>query len=308
MRSYVTPEEHARIHRRRRRQALGLVMAVLLVIGLLTVAAAAARLVAALFDNTDEMLEYQDKLEGLVLFDPLPFDGIENIDDLTLREAAVWGCLYSIQESQGSFDAYAHDPVTEQLLLPAVEVDAYLARLVGPSFRLSHRSFEMDDMTIPYDEASGCYSIPVTGDVGYYRAEVTALFKQSGRLHVTVGYIPLGGQGDLIGSGTDQPVKYMDYLFDRQDGGWYLTGLTESAARPADAASSSTASSVVMMDPDQLQEAIRQAADPDAASSSEAASAPAAGSEAGADSQAASDDEADAASSEAEADGEDAAA
>ena len=226
MRSYVTPEEHARIHRRRRRQALGLVMAVLLVIGLLTVAAAAARLVAALFDNTDEMLEYQDKLEGLVLFDPLPFDGIENIDDLTLREAAVWGCLYSIQESQGSFDAYAHDPVTEQLLLPAVEVDAYLARLVGPSFRLSHRSFEMDDMTIPYDEASGCYSIPVTGDVGYYRAEVTALFKQSGRLHVTVGYIPLGGQGDLIGSGTDQPVKYMDYLFDRQDGGWYLTGLT----------------------------------------------------------------------------------
>ena len=27
--------------------------------------------------------EYEDKLEGLVLFDPMPFDGIENIDDLT---------------------------------------------------------------------------------------------------------------------------------------------------------------------------------------------------------------------------------
>ena len=25
--------------------------------------------------------EYEEKLEGLVLFDPMPFDGIENIDD-----------------------------------------------------------------------------------------------------------------------------------------------------------------------------------------------------------------------------------
>ena len=31
-----------------------------------------------------------------MLFDPMPFDGIENIDDLTLREAAVWGCIYIV--------------------------------------------------------------------------------------------------------------------------------------------------------------------------------------------------------------------
>ena len=33
-------------------------------------------------------------------------------------------------------DSYNTDPDTEQLLLPSVEVDAYLARLVGPSFKL----------------------------------------------------------------------------------------------------------------------------------------------------------------------------
>ena len=105
-----------------------------------------------------------------MLFDPMPFDGIENIDDLTLREAAVWGCIYNIQETQGGFDNYNTDPDTEQLLLPSVEVDAYLARLVGPSFKLTHRSFEMEDMTIEFDESSQCYKIPVTGTVGYYRA------------------------------------------------------------------------------------------------------------------------------------------
>ena len=172
MKTYVTPEEHARIHRRRRRQALGLAIVVLMVIGIFTVLGAGVQLVASLFDNTEQMQEYEDKLEGLVLFDPLPFDGIENIDDLTLREAAVWGCIYNIQETQGNFDNYAHDPVTEQLLLPAVEVDAYLARLLGPSFHLTHRSFDMDDMTIVFDEATQCYSIPITGSVGYYRAEV----------------------------------------------------------------------------------------------------------------------------------------
>ena len=283
MRTYVTPEEHARIHRRRRRQALGLVMTVLLVIGIFTVLGAGYRLVAGLFDNTEQMQEYEDKLEGLVLFDPLPFEGIENIDDLTLREAAVWGCIYSIQETQGGFDNYAHDPVTEQLLLPAVEVDAYLARLVGPSFQLSHRSFEMDDMTIAFDDASQCYSIPVTGVVGYYRADVTGMFKQDGKFHVTVGYIPLSTQDDLISTQSDTPTKYMDYIFERTSGSWYLTGLTESATKPQQTASSQPANSVVMMDPEQLQEAIRSGVNPNAASS-EAASSEAASSEEAGDS------------------------
>ena len=98
MKMEMTPEEHARLHRRRGRQALGLLIAVLVLIGTLTVLHAGVSAVAKLFDDTAQRQEYEDKLEGLVLFDPVPFDGIENIDDLTLREAAVWGCVYSIQE------------------------------------------------------------------------------------------------------------------------------------------------------------------------------------------------------------------
>ena len=101
MKIEMTPEEHARLHRRRGRQALGLVIAVLVLIGVLTVLHAGVNAVAKLFDDTAQKQEYEDKLEGLVLFDPVPFEGIENIDDLTLREAAVWGCAYSIQETQG---------------------------------------------------------------------------------------------------------------------------------------------------------------------------------------------------------------
>ena len=265
---YITPEEHARLQRRRGRQALGLLITILVLVGVVTVLRAGVGLVANLFDDTAQKQEYEDKLEGLVLFDPMPFDGIENIDDLTLREAAVWGCIYNIQETQGGFDNYNTDPDTEQLLLPSVEVDAYLARLVGPSFKLTHRSFEMEDMTIEFDESSQCYKIPVTGTVGYYRAVVTRLFKRSGQLHVTVGYIPTSSTDDsIINQSSDTPTKYMDYLFERQSGSWYLTGLTESETKPDSAASTEAASQPQPMAESDVQDAILATA-----GSSEAAS------------------------------------
>ena len=265
---YITPEEHARLQRRRGRQALGLLITILVLVGFVTVLRAGVGLVANLFDDTAQKQEYEDKLEGLVLFDPMPFDGIENIDDLTLREAAVWGCIYNIQETQGGFDNYNTDPDTEQLLLPSVEVDAYLARLVGPSFKLTHRSFEMEDMTIEFDESSQCYKIPVTGTVGYYRAVVTKLFKRSGQLHVTVGYIPTSSTDDsIINQSSDTPTKYMDYLFERQSGSWYLTGLTESETKPDSAAGTEAASQPQPMAESDVQDAILATA-----GSSEAAS------------------------------------
>ena len=294
---YITPEEHARLQRRRGRQALGLLITILVLVGFVTVLRAGVGLVANLFDDTAQKQEYEDKLEGLVLFDPMPFDGIENIDDLTLREAAVWGCIYNIQETQGGFDNYNTDPDTEQLLLPSVEVDAYLARLVGPSFKLTHRSFEMEDMTIEFDESSQCYKIPVTGTVGYYRAVVTRLFKRSGQLHVTVGYIPTSSTDDsIINQSSDTPTKYMDYLFERQSGSWYLTGLTESETKPDSTASTEAASQPQPMAESDVQDAILATA-----GSSEAASDAASDAAAGPDTQNLDEPAADSTAAEADA-------
>ena len=273
MKTTMTPEEHARLHRRRGRQALGLLIMVLVLIGAATVLRGGVKAVAKLFDDTAQRQEYEDKLEGLVLFDPVPFEGIENINDLTLREAAVWGCVYSIQETQGSFDNYNTDPDTDQLLIPSVDVDAYLAKLVGPSFKMTHKTFEMEDMTIEFDESTQCYKIPVTGSVGSYRATVTRLFKKDGTLHVTVGYIPTQNSEDsiLTAAADDTPVKYMDYLFTRQSGSWYLTGLTDSETKP-DSVTSAAASEPMPMAESEVQDAILATAGDSAASEAAAPS------------------------------------
>lgn len=268
MKMEMTPEEHARLHRRRGRQALGLLIAVLVLIGTLTVLHAGVSAVAKLFDDTAQRQEYEDKLEGLVLFDPVPFDGIENIDDLTLREAAVWGCVYSIQETQGGFEGYNTDPDTEQLLIPSVDVDAYLAKLVGPSFRMTHKTFEMEDMTIEFDDTTQCYKIPVTGSVGTFRATVTRLFKKDGLLHVTVGYIPTQSSDDsILNTSSDTPTKYMDYLFSRQSGSWYLTGLTDSETKPESADSAVSAAEPAPLAESEVNDAILATAGDSAAAS-----------------------------------------
>jgi hypothetical protein len=292
--SVQTREDHLRNRRRRMRQLLGLVLAVLMVVGAVTILRAGVNFIAQLFDDTAARQAYEDKLEGLVLFDPLPFDGIENIDDLTLREAAIWGCVYSIQETQGGFDNYTHDPDTEQLLLPAVEVDAYLAKLVGPQFKLTHQSFDMEDMTIEYDEALQSYRIPITGSVGYYRATVTDLFKRSGKLHVTVGYIPQVNTVDFTTTLSDTPTKYMDYLFERIGGEWYLTGLTESATKP-DSTATEVASETQTVATEDLQSAIVAGVTGDAeseAASEAEAEADAEGEDAEADAESEADSEA----------------
>lgn len=291
MKTYITPEEHARSHRRRRRQALGLLVALLAVVGIVTLVRLGYGAVARLFDDTEQKQEYESKLEGLVLFDPLPFDGIENLDYLTLREAAIWGTVYNILETQGSFDNYATDPETGELLLPSVDVDAHLAKLLGSSFKLTHKSFDMEDMTIEYDETALCYRIPITGSVGYYRATVTDLFKKSGVLHVTVGYIPLQAQEEtILSTASDTPTKYMDYLFTRQGGSWYLTGLTDSETKPEAEEEADSSGSEPLAD-EEVQEAILAGtADSTAASSEAAASSEEAAGEADAQSEAASTD------------------
>ena len=298
MKTYMTSEEHARLHRRRARQALGLLIAVLVLVGAVTVVRSGVQAVANLFDDTQQKQEYEDKLEGLVLFDPLPFDGIENIDDLTLREAAVWGCVYSIQETQGNFDNYNTDPDTEQLLLPSVDVDAYLAKLVGPSFKMTHKSFEMEDMTIEFDETTQCYKIPVTGSVGTFRATVTKLFKRDGLLHVTVGYIPTQSSDDsILNTSSDTPTKYMDYLFSRQSGSWYLTGLTDSETKPEVTDSAAPAAASEPMAQSDVNDAILATAG-DSAADSAAASDEAAAAEQSADSAPAEEPAADSTATE----------
>ncbi len=225
----ISKEEQARNHRRRRRQLWGVLICVLVLIGVGTVVKSVKDGIVSLFDQSGEYALYEKRLTGMVLFDPLPFDGIENMNDTSLRSAAVWGTVYDVLDTEYGLSVYTRDPETDMALLPAVEVDAYLARLLGPSFKLDHHSFEgEDELTMLYDENRKSYLIPVTSMVGSYSPKVVDIYKRAGQLYVTVGYMSLTEDVDLTTGTSLTPTKYMDYVFSNTGGNWYLTGLQPS--------------------------------------------------------------------------------
>ena len=234
MANNITKEEHERNRRRRMRQMLGGVLCILILIGALNVVGVVLGAVNALFDDSDTKLEYEQRLQTLVMFDPLPFASLDQMDDLTARlvkESAVWSAVYSAQRGAG-LDSYQRDPDTDSLILPAVEVDAAVASLYGPDYKIAHESFEGVDMNYIYSEEYQGYLIPVTGQVGLYNPRVEELTRRDGKLRVTVGYLPTAAlTGDYSVTAPTDPVKYMDYIFEKQGKEYYLVALETSSKK-----------------------------------------------------------------------------
>lgn len=99
MANTISQQEHERHKRRHARQWLGLAICVLVLIGGFTVIATAVNGVAVLFDNTDEKLEYEDRLQALVMLDPLPFESLDQADPALFKEASIWAAVSAAQNS-----------------------------------------------------------------------------------------------------------------------------------------------------------------------------------------------------------------
>lgn len=222
-----TADKKVTIGRRRRRQATGVVAMLLCVIGIGTVIYGAFTGVSKMFDQSGQKAEYEELLSPLVMLDPLEFDSLEAADQNTLMQAAIWACFYG----EADLSVYDRDEYGA-LILPSVDIDKYAARLYGPNFQIIHDTFQDDGMEFLYDETTACYTIPITGQVGSYQTQVVEVKGLSEKV-ITVAYMApaAGGALDLTGTTTDTPMKYMEYVFTRENGEYYLTALRESDMR-----------------------------------------------------------------------------
>lgn len=227
-------EEQTRNSRRLARQILGAVALLLVFIGLLTVVGWGVSGVRTLLDDSDLRNEYADQLYGMVMLDPVTFDDASTVDQSVFKQAAIWGTVYRAQKDGLGLDQYERDADTGSVMLPKLEIDTYIANLLGADYaqNVTAGSFETPEFIYQYNEEKQCYLVPVTGAVAQYTPLVEKI-KTSGRQRiVTVGYVPTAfnnDNGELSLTAPTEPTKYMDYVFTRNaKRQWCLTALRDS--------------------------------------------------------------------------------
>ncbi|MEG0109596.1 MAG: hypothetical protein RR675_00640 [Oscillospiraceae bacterium] len=217
-------EQNPLRRRRRIRQLIGAVVCLLVVVGLATLLRAGFLSVAKLTDNSGEKAEFETRLTNLVAKDPLPFDTLGEANQDLLLSAAIWGTLAEADQS-----VYERDDIG-QPYLPTVDVDNFVAKLYGKEFKFEYKSFEDNQgLAYTYIEDKQAYLIPITGAMAEYFPRVAKIKREKDTKRVTVGYLsPYGAGGEFNASTTLKPVKYLDYIFTKQDKEYYLSAITES--------------------------------------------------------------------------------
>lgn len=217
-------EEAARKSRRRSRQWIGFALAVLILVGAFSIVLSGVNLVRSLMDNTAEKDKYATLLRPFVWFDTLPFEQPLQLGEDTLKQVIIWSVMYQMG-TEVPRDA------EENAVISTLDIDQYATGLFGPDFRFSsHASFEDRTQGIfyRYDETANAYIVPGTGlEPNYDSVIVDIVQEDNGVRRVIVGYVSLRANDGAIVPTTDydNPVRYMDYMFQRDGNSYYLFAL-----------------------------------------------------------------------------------
>lgn len=255
--------------RRRLRQLLGAVVCLLVVAGAVSVVRGGVSLVARAFDDSDLTADFESRLSTLVALDPLPFNSLEEANKNTLLNAAIWASIDTANNE------YERDEVG-QMYLPTVDIDRTAAALYGPEFHFEYQTFEDHYMTFTYVPEKQAYLIPITSAMGDYYPRVTDIQREWGGIRrVTVGYCSLFSQtGEFSPTATLEPVKYQDYLFQKDGGNYYLYAIVESETQAVSSSVPAASTAPEAQAPQEVVDSIAQSvAAPDAGASSAAQSA-----------------------------------
>ena len=221
--TYSANSRHKKDSVHRRRIITGAVFSVFALIGVLSVISNIFSMGMKIVDNTAEKQEYNNLLTTLVVYDPLPFETPEQADQQMLLASSVWAAIMNEDMSVYETDEYGFT------LLPAIDVDKYFSKLFGTGMKLEHGSFQDRDVEFEFNDDKQAYVIPATSFPTGFAPQVEKIKTSFSEKIVTVGYLsPSTSWADTSGSTLS---KYVDYIFEKQDGQFVLVAIRESSMK-----------------------------------------------------------------------------
>ena len=203
----------------------------LALIGVIAVIYGAVQLYGKLTDNSKLLRQIERQIQPVMMFDPVPFDNIQDVDNKVLVKTSIWSCMYS--DKRGS---YTYDD-NGMILIPVSDVEVAAVKLYGPEVKLTHTSLDEDGISYTYDAENNVYRVPMMAQGGYYTPMVVDMQKNGDVYEVTVGYVAPGVTFTTTDDGdsyTPPPHKHMIYPMKKEDGEYYIVGIKDPGEAPVD--------------------------------------------------------------------------
>ncbi len=205
---------------------IGIIATVLAVIGLITVISFTADTFKNIANKSADKAEYEAMLAPVVMFDPDPFDDLNQADVSQLLNSAVWALLMS----EDGADKYPYSEGENfGIIVPQADIEQYFIGLFGTEIDIAsmHSSIDMSEYDITYDAAQKSYILPITGVESAYTPKVYDIEKQGSSLVLSVGYI--GNKAWVqVADGeyaAPEPDKYMKITLRERSGGMYVSSI-----------------------------------------------------------------------------------
>jgi hypothetical protein len=221
---------------------IGGVFVLLAIIGVATVIIASLRLTATVLDNSSEKERFGKIIQPVIMFDPVPFESPADIPMQNLLLYSMWTALTSERARNYTYGE------TQELMVPASDLDVAAATLFGSGVTLEHRSFGDYDNAYTYDKESKVYAIQVSAQFYVYTPDVREITKEGDLYCLDVYYVPPGNAWNLSPAGDKMsPLteKHMLYYMSKDGDNYHLVKIQDppSATTAESSASQSSASS-----------------------------------------------------------------
>ena len=222
---------------------LGLVIAVLSIIGLVTVVLAGIGVAKYVNIKAKNIDEYNKMLIPVVMNDPDMFDDISKADMGQLLDISIWSIL------RGDISPDKYEYVENNMIIPEEDVTAEFQKLFGSEVPPVHATVNGYGYEFVYNAAEKTYSIPLTGIEPTYTPKVTDVDKKSNTIVLTVAYLAADGwkqdsQGNMVAPEAD---KFVKITLRENDGNYYIAAMQSTSApevattQPAPAPETTTA-------------------------------------------------------------------
>ncbi len=200
---------------------LGLVIALLSLIGLVTVILTGIGTVNYISYKAKNIDEYNKMLIPVVMNDPDMFDDITKADMNQLLDISIW----SILKSDLSPDDYEY--VDGNMIIPEEDVTAEYTKLFGSDLPPVHATVAGFGYDFVYNSAEKHYVIPLTGIEPTYTPSVTDVDKKSNTVVLTVAYLASDGwaqsaDGSMV---APEPDKFVKITLREKDGNQYISAM-----------------------------------------------------------------------------------